>query len=439
MNNINKKSLIALVIAVLAIVALTGAMALNFASQSGYSQDGYGIANTSSSTEIGENTPTLTQGGTIMDASGLVSALSSGTGEWWLNGNITLDASSLWGGTTSTIGVLDESFILHGQGKTITLTGATEFYRIDYSSDGRNESQTFSLISNSFTEGRIIKTAGGLAQINSGVIENVNFVWANSIDYGETITEGGNHDTYWSASYGMIFGINAGTIDNCTLTVNNYTRVNYRMTFAESNWAGDYLPQKYNWDSYHRTACFGGFVGTLMGGTIKNSSVNLKANIVTQQKGRTFGSYRGGNNKLWTGGFCGVITQGGNIYNATTYGTGSIDAYSDPTLSTDKNNAIAASGIIAGCNAVAADSDAQNKSNWTSLGGAGMIDGVMNYWTGTARTMNGGAFGAELGPDGNSSDFTGQGVICGLAGNYTGNGSVTVKNIYYINMDVPSA
>ncbi|MGN0765907.1 MAG: MBG domain-containing protein [Christensenellales bacterium] len=437
MNNINKKSLIAIVIAVLAIVTLTGAMALSFVSTSGYAQDGYNLANTSS--EVGENIPTLTQGGTIFDAAGLVSALSSGTGEWWLNGNMTLDASSLWGGTTSTIGVLGESFILHGQGKTITLTGATEFYRTDYSSDGRNSSQTFSLISNSFTEGRIIKTAGGLAQINNGLIENVNFVWANSIDYGETITEGGNHDTYWSASYGMIFGINAGTIDNCTLTVNNYTRVNYRMTLAEKNWAGDYNACKYNWDSYHRTACFGGFAGTLMGGTIKNSSLNLKANIVTQQKGRTFGSYRGGNNKLWTGGFCGVINQGGNIYNATTYGTGSIDAYSDPSLSTNGNNAVAASGIIAGCNAVAADSNAQNQSNWTSLGGAGMINGVMNYWTGTARTMNGGAFGAELGPNGNASDFTGQGVICGLAGNYTGNGGVTLKNVYYINMDIPSA
>lgn len=433
MSNINKKSLIALVIAVLAIVTLTGAMALSFASPSGYAQDGYNLANTSD--EIGENTPTLS-GSIIYDANDLITALSSGTGEHTLYKDVTLNAASLWSGTTSTIGMLSDSFVLNGNGKTITLTGATSFSKGEYSGDGRNGSNTYAPINNSYTGGRIIKCAGGLARINCGTIKDVNFVWNNTIDYGATIS----NDTYdinsdFSVSFGMIFGINAGTIDNCSLTVNNYTRVNFKMTMAESG-------NSYNWDSYHRTVGFGGYAGTLMAGTIKNSSINLKADIVTQQEGREWsywGTKRGGNNKLWTGGFCGVITQGGTIYNATTYGTGKIDGYSNPTLSTNQNNAIAASGIIAGCNAVAADSNAENQSNWTSLGGAGMIDGVMNYWTGTARTCVSSAFGAELGPNKDTRDFTGQGVICGFAGNYTGNGSVTLKNVFYINMDVPSA
>lgn len=435
MNNINKKSLIAIVIAVLAIVVLTGAMTLSFASTSGYAQDGYGVANTSSSTEIGENTPTLT-GSIIYDANELITALQSGTGEHTLYKDVTLNASSLWSGTTSTIGMLSDSFVLNGNGKTITLTGATSFSKGDYSGDGRKNSNTYAPINNSYTGGRIIKCAGGLARINCGVIKNVNFVWNNTIDYGATISNATyDINSDYSVSFGMIFGINAGTIDNCSLTVNNYTRVNFKMTMAEKN-------NSYNWDSYHRTVGFGGYAGTLMGGTIKNSSINLKADIVTQQEGREWsylGTKRGGNNKLWTGGFCGVITQGGNIYNATTYGTGNINGYSNPALSTNQNNAVAASGIIAGCNAVAADSNAENQSNWTSLGGAGMINGVMNYWTGTARTCVSSAFGAELGPDKNTRDFTGQGVICGFAGNYTGNGGVTLKNVYYINMDVPSA
>ena len=124
MSNINKKSLIALVIAVLAIVTLTGAMALSFASPSGYAQDGYNFANTSD--EIGENTPTLS-GSIIYDANDLITALSSGTGEHTLYKDVTLNAASLWSGTTSTIGMLSDSFVLNGNGKTITLTGATSF------------------------------------------------------------------------------------------------------------------------------------------------------------------------------------------------------------------------------------------------------------------------------------------------------------------------
>lgn len=441
MNNINKKSLIAIVIVVLAIVALTGAMALSFALTSGYAQDEYNLANTSSSTEIGENTPTLT-GSIIYNANDLIAALQSGTGEHTLYSDVTLNASSLWSGTTSTIGVLGEGFILHGQGKTITLTGATEFHRGEYSSGGVKDDITGlpstvvpELDNNIAGTNRVIRIGGGLAHINKGLIEDVNFVWNNSIDYGATIDE---HDpknnSTRSVAYGMIFGVNFGTINNCTLTVNNMMRVNCRMTLGESN-------KSWNWDSMHRTACIGGFAGLLAKGTISNSKLTLNADIITQQVGREWSSWvgPGGNNKLWTGGFCGLITQGGNIYNATTYGTGNINGYSDPALSTDRNNAVAASGIIAGCNAVAANNDAENKGNWGSLGGAGVINGVMNYWTGTARTCISSAFNAELGPNQDTRDFTGQGVICGLAGNWTGNGSLTLKNVYYINMDVPSA
>ncbi|MGN0789643.1 MAG: hypothetical protein ACI4MY_06860, partial [Christensenellales bacterium] len=432
MNNINKKSLIALVIAVLAIVALTSAMALGFASQTDYSQNDYGIANTSSNTEIGENTPTLT-GSTISSSSDLVSALSSGTGEHTLNSNITLDASSLWSGKTSTIGVLEEGFVLDGRGFTITLTGATDFYRRDYKYDTSNDTCTkYEAILKNFNTTQYCKVSGGLAQVNKGTIKNVNFVWANSIDYGESLQKDNLQTaTSWSTSYGMVFGINAGTIDNCTLTVSNFLRV-HTMMITETH------------DSHTHTSAVGGFAGTLMGGTIKNSTVTLNANINVVQQGTSWKDFwgttkYGGYNKLWVGGFCGVINNGGTIYNVTTKGTGNIYAHSVPELSQGPGNCVAASGIVAGCNAIAADSNSENSANWTSMGGSGTIDGVMNYWTGTARTMTGSQFAAELGPNADTRDFTGQGVICGLAGNYTGNGSVTVKNIYYINMDVPSA
>ncbi|MGN0797675.1 MAG: MBG domain-containing protein [Christensenellales bacterium] len=426
MNKINKKSLIALVIAVLAIVTLTGAMALSFASPSGYTSQGdYGVANTSS--EIGENTPTLT-GSLIYSSSDLVSALSSGTGDHVLYSNVTLDASSLWSSTTSTVGVLDENFVLDGKGYTITLTGATSFYRTDYSPSN------YSAIQNNFSTTEICKVAGGLAQINKGIIKNVNFVWANSIDYGESLQANDNTDAYQSTSYGMIFGINAGTIDNCTLTVNNFMRVNIRLT-------------NQSWNSHLHTSAVGGFAGTLMGGTIKNSTVTLNQGITAVQQGiswSSWGTKYAGQNKLWVGGFCGVVNNGGNIYNVTTKGTGNIHVNSVESLSQNQNSIVAASGIVAGCNAIAADSDSTNTGNWTSMGGAGTINGVMNYWTGTARTMVGGSFGAELGPTSGtvttgSRDFTGQGVICGLAGNNSSNGGPTVHNIYYINMDVPSA
>ena len=440
MKNINKKSLIAIVIAVLAIVALTGAMALSFASTSGYAQDGYNLVNTSSSTEIGENTPTLTQGGTIYNADGLVSALSSGTGEWWLNGNITLDASR-WSGTTSTIGVLGEGFILHGQGKTITLTGATVFNRGKYSSGGVNNSTVVAeLDENIAGQNRVIRIGGGLAHINKGLIENVNFVWNNSIDYGATINQSDdNTNSDRSVAYGMIFGVNIGTINNCTLTVNKMMRVNCRMTMAEGT-------NSWNWDSLHRTACIGGFAGLLAKGTISNSKLTLNANIITRQEGvswtASLKTRYGGNNKLWTGGFCGLMNKGAKIYNATTAGSGNIDAYSNPTYSTEQKNAIAASGIIAGCNAKRDNNNAEEKDAWTSIGGYGTIDGVMNYWTGTARTVvsAGTYFAAELGPNKNSADFTGQGVICGLAGEWSASsGTNTVNNIYYMEMDQPAA
>ena len=438
MNNINKKSLIAIVIAVLAIVTLTGAMAMSFASTSGYAQDGYNLANTSS--EVGENIPTLTQGGTIMNAEGLVSALSSGTGEWWLNGNLTLNAASLWSGTTSTIGVLDESFILHGQGKTITLTGATVFNRGEYSSGGVSGSTVVpELDENIAGSNRVIRIGGGLAHINKGLIENVNFVWDNSVDYGESINSSdANTNSDRSVAYGMIFGANIGTIDNCTLTVNRMMRVNCRMTLAEAN-------SSWNWDSLHRTACIGGFAGLLARGTISNSKLTLNANIITRQEGvewSYWGTKRGGNNKLWTGGFCGLMNKGAKIYNATTAGSGNIDAYSNPAYSTEQKNAVAASGIIAGCNAKRDNNNAEEKDAWTSIGGYGTINGVMNYWTGTARTMvsAGTYFAAELGPNKNSADFTGQGVICGLAGEWSASsGTNTVNNVYYMEMDQPAA
>lgn len=443
MTNSNKKSIIALIVAVLAVVAVVCTVA--FASQpASPDQIGTGelgvfpnvnIVNTTA--YVNGNVPSgynSTTGFAVTDQNSLINFLSGSAGQnqGYLANDIILD----WGGSSSTIKKVPKDIVLDGNGKKITIRNINNFDRGDSADFKWNDATDQNFMKNSYSYEDITKMGGGLARMNTGTIKNINFVWDTKINQPDFV------DSYWATSEGAIFGTNTGTIENCSLVIKN----DIGMKTYSNNKSGK--------ESKYSTVCFGGYAGTLTnGGKIVNCSIDLQGSIVYNHKGIKYAENlawaKGTFNKLFVGGMAGVVSIGGQIINATTKGSGNIEIYSSSADSL-WNNAIAASGIIAGSNAKADDGKTSSEGNWTSvsIGAPGLINGVLNYWTGYARSNT--SLGAEFptvddnhnitSPSG-SNDSGIRGAICGLAGDWNTESQVKdyIYNVYYVNMYAPKA
>ncbi len=459
MTKINKKSIIALIVALAAVVAILGSIL--FAANSTSSDTfGTGMGGAYPNVNVvnagygsGDVPSGHTQSGLeITDKDTLISFLK---GEKGTEGYLNVDSITI--GADTGIDMIPAGITLDGNGKTIKFEGISDFTlgEIDYAGNAATEKWKF--LDSSISGTQPLRAAGGLAQALCGTIKNTKFEWNSTITQSQTASDR-------SITIGLIAGICNGTIENCSVTINNNVSIRYQLKDLTR-------------DPRFHTVALGGFVGVLAGkGKVSNSTINMNATLtgkITGYKdGRTAFANCTGMNRLFIGGVAGVMNSNSFVTNITTLGTGNFDAYADPYPSygskDKKPNVVAASGIIAGCNATAiVDTVTGQDANMSmgAYGGNGTIDGVFNMWTGTARANHGRGEYKTFGDTGLTADFkkatsenigTGgageyynavlPGVIAGLAGTWNGSdaskdgtGNDNIYNVYYIGMSAPAA
>ncbi|MEG2541408.1 MAG: hypothetical protein RSB59_06550, partial [Clostridia bacterium] len=145
---------------------------------------------------------------------------------------------------------------------------------------------------------------GGLAAWNSGSVKNVNFV----INTDETIARAQGA----SIVYGGVFGINDGTIDNCSLTLSGAKRFTLR-TNAKAG----------SGDTNLSSVAVGGMVGIMGGGgKITNTKVDVQKSLILVS-GVTGNAENKGRARGYVGGMVGWMSNA-SITNATIVGSGDV-------------------------------------------------------------------------------------------------------------------
>ena len=230
---------------------------------------------------------------------------------------------------------------------------------------------------------------------NLGTIQNIAFELPNSVtidnvDYAkwhDVITQDSWREYGTSLYVGIVTAVNAGTIDNCTLTLGNNVKVN---GFRKSA-SGPELQKGYVNDLSYKVNTMsvnGGFAGLMYGTSsapsyISNCTVNLNegSEIRATSQASSF-SWAGRNDSVfaYAGGVVGWLTSDSTIYNVTVNGTGTMTAWGDlDEGSFSSGDKVTSAGAIVGLNS--------DHSTYTISNNAdeyGIIDGVICNWNGAA-------------------------------------------------------
>lgn len=350
-----------------------------------------------------------------------------------ITGYLTADINDFsWDGAFTNL-LMAESRTLDGAGHKITMTANTlntsPWVSINSSTDFRNTlKNTFfcesSYGGDGFTDaGHVDLNGGFVGYIPSNcVIKNVNFVYDGQVS--------GSYSSDESGTGGIVAAISAGTIDNCSLTVNGYFDVTTTGMYGDV-WGG------YREMASHSYA-IGGYAGMMSGSNaiVSNSKITLSGNSFVNSyingvsgitnKNTNISAVRHANRsksniRLWGGGVVGWMANSSQVYNIATAGSGNIAAFTG----TNGTNPLSYTGIVAGSCATA--KNGEKSSVVGNTGGPGSIDGVINSWTGRAIYY---VQDTSFSPIGTSSNEIAS-QICGLSGNKV-NGGDTVSNIYFM-------
>ena len=357
-------------------------------------------------------------------------------GENGTYGYLTTDITGFsWDGYFTRV-LMAEGRTLDGCGHTITMNAT----KLNNDSEGTNSpwesntstsdfkqalkdtyTQDESYGGNNFPGSHFDLNGGFVGYIPSNsTIKNINFV------YDGTVT--GSYNSAESGAGAIIAAVSAGTIDNCSLTVNGYFDVTTNGTKSDD------LLNRYKEMASHSYA-IGGYVGLLSNnGVVSNSKITLSGGGYTNSKIGTIANIsaarsasKTANVRVWGGGVAGWMGNGASVYNITTAGSGNIAAYTGYSGSNAGSNPLSYSGIVAGTCAI----PSKNKGDQSSVVGdilsAGSIDGVINTWTGRAVYLVADTKFAPFGQQANAVASQ----ICGLSGNEK-NKAATVSNVYFM-------
>lgn len=242
--------------------------------------------------------------------------------------------------------------------------------------------------------------AGGLfLGRNLGTIQNIDFSLPNSvtidnIDYAkwfDVINQDSWREYGTSLYVGIVTAVNAGTIDNCTLTLGNNVKVNGIRKSA----SGPQLQKGYINELTYKVNTMsvnGGFAGLMYGTSsapsyISNCTVNLSDGSeirATSQASSFSWSGRSDSVYAYAGGVVGWLTSDSTVYNVTINGTGTMTAWGDLNVgSFSSGNKVTSAGSIVGLN-----SDHPTYTISNNPDEFGMVDGVICNWNGAAYFLS---------------------------------------------------
>lgn len=246
--------------------------------------------------------------------------------------------------------------------------------------------------------------AGGLfLGRNLGTIQNIDFSLPNSvtidnIDYAkwfDVINQDSWREYGTSLYVGIVTAVNAGTIDNCTLTLGNNVKVNGIRKSA----SGPQLQKGYINELTYKVNTMsvnGGFAGLMYGTSsapsyISNCTVNLSdgSEIRAESQVSSFSwSPRKDSVYAYAGGVVGWLTSDSTVYNVTINGTGTMTAWGELDMGGKSDgfsdgDKVTSAGAIVGLN-----SDHSTYTISNNPDEFGLIDGVICNWNGAAYFLS---------------------------------------------------
>lgn len=316
----------------------------------------------------------------------------------WEQSNINDDV-----GTQKFVGILDGNgyalnitFSSPVKGGGTAKSGNESYYKVTQSDIG-NASNNFPA-----DNGDGVRGMGLVVGVNAGTIANltVNYTAADGAmgDGGTVNSGGGIEDTNSLDSaqqpdapygYGIVTGVNIGTIDN--VYVNQQAIFNGNTKASDTRGSGTYGPTH----AYRNTSAVGGVAGVNMGyGVINNCYMYVGGQIWAQADGSTTGGLGGEFTAAFAGGIVGWI-KGDNAQLTYCYldGNGDINAWAqrgDTKSLVSQNYAWSlayAGGVTAG-KLKFVESDNVYYAEPTAMG-ANQVKGIISNWTGYRRDSYG--------------------------------------------------
>lgn len=249
------------------------------------------------------------------------------------------------------------------------------------------------LVALSDTDDRVGAGIGGLFMgRNLGTISNINFVLQNSV----TITNNGYGAMLVA---GVITAVNAGTIENCSLTLNEGVEFTALRDVCDGSNGYNNLENGAKEGEVNTVVSVGGYAGIMFSdgvgddyteGIVRNSSLDIKKNavIATQNHFSTFGwTGRKSSVLSFAGGIAGWMMGGSSIYNIILNGEGDIKAWATPDttggINFNEEKVYGVGGIIAGLNSPHAMFN-PIAPQWAPEN-HGYINGVICNWNGNVE------------------------------------------------------
>lgn len=274
-----------------------------------------------------------------------------------------------------------------------------------------------------------IRVGGMFVGRNLGTIQNVNFVVPQSVSM--------SNENYGTLTLtGVVCAVNAGTIDNCSVTIEENVKVGtYRYTARSSGNSNETDSNTVTTPWLSSAAVSGGIAGIQYGTAqkpsyISNSTVTLSAGSEFRAEsqvssfnwvGRCDSVY------AYAGGVVGWLTSDSTVYNVTINGTGTMTAWGELDMgggpagaSFSAGRKVTSAGAIVGLN-----SDHQTYSLSQNDGEYGTIDGVICNWNGAAYFLSTGDYNIYY----SSTDRVNYYIGAQLAGIAEQN---TLNNIYFM-------
>lgn len=229
-----------------------------------------------------------------------------------------------------------------------------------------------------------IRVGGLFVGRNLGTIQNVNFVVPESLQM--------SNENYGTLTLtGIVCAVNAGKIDNCSVTINENVKVGtYRYTVKDRGNSNEVDTNEVS-NPWVNTAAISGGIAGLQYGTpaspsyISNSTVTLSEGSEFRAESQVSSFYwlsRRDNIYAYAGGVVGWLTSDSTIYNITVNGSGTITAWGELDMggsgsSMSRGRKVSSAGAIVGLN-----SDHQNYAISQNSDEFGTIDGVICNWNG---------------------------------------------------------
>lgn len=308
--------------------------------------------------------------------------------------------------------------ILEGNGNTVTITTSGNIHSAVL--DDKGNTPAGALLEgeyfwdyigglNTFTQNDLnqintdysigIRAGGLFLGRNLGTIQNIEFNVPNSItidnhDYArwfDVITQDSWRNYGTSLFAGIVTAVNAGTIDNCTLTLGENVVVNSLRATCDGPQLQSGYTNNLNY-KINTIAVNGGFAGFMYGidsaqSYISNCTVNLSegSGIRVESQVSSF-SWSGRSDSVYAyaGGIVGWLTDNSTIYNVTINGSGTMTAWGELNMGGksqgfSSGNKVTSAGSIVGLNSDHYTYTVSSKDNEF-----GNIDGVICNWNGAA-------------------------------------------------------